>query len=103
MDSLDRMLVNAMRDFDVGMQKAIYYTIFIDVVLLISLGVFIWCCCVYVTSYKRLVDESVKLKKSQKQQAVVASERERLEIKRLKLELGFEEDVYNSLSNKQAH
>ncbi|SES35812.1 hypothetical protein SAMN04487958_1196 [Vreelandella subterranea] len=93
MDSLDRMLVNAMRDFDVGMQKAIYYAIFIDVVLLISLGVFIWCCCVYVVNYKKLVDESVRLKKSQKQQAVILSERERLEVKRLKIELGLIEEV----------
>lgn len=99
MDSFDRMFTSALRDFDAGMQQAIYYAIFIDVVLLISLGVFLWCCCVYVISYKRLVDESVKLKKSQKQQAVVISERERLEVKRLKLELGFEENVYNSLSD----
>lgn len=98
MDSLDRMLVNAMRDFDVGMQKAIYYTIFIDVVLLISLGIFIWCCCVYVVNYKRLVDESVRVKKSEKSFFMKKAERERLEAIKLKYELGMADSI-NEVKN----
>lgn len=93
MESFDRMFASALRDLDAGMQQAIYYAIFIDIVLLISLGIFIWCCCVYVLNYKRLVDESVKLKKSQKQKAIVVAERERLEIKRLNLEFGLVDEI----------
>ncbi|AJY52125.1 MULTISPECIES: hypothetical protein [Halomonadaceae] len=107
MESLDRMLNNALREFDAGMQQAIYYSIFIDIVLLIALGIFTWCCCVYVVNYKRLVDESVRLKKTQKQHAIVKSERERLEVKRLKLELGFNEELnkleINNASNSTPH
>ncbi|BBI48543.1 hypothetical protein HORIV_09640 [Vreelandella olivaria] len=66
MESFDRMFTSALKDFDAGLQQAIYYSIFIDIVLLISLGIFVWCCCVYVINYKRLVDESVRVKKSEK-------------------------------------
>ncbi|WP_030074692.1 hypothetical protein [Halomonas alkaliantarctica] len=93
MDSFDRALTSAWRDFEIGMQQAVYYAIFIDLVLLIALGVFIWCCCVYVLNYKKLVDETIRIKRSEKQYLSARAERERLEAKRLKLELGLIDDI----------
>lgn len=87
------MFASTLRDFDAGLQQAIYYAIFIDVVVLIALGIFIWCCCTYVTNYKRLVDGSVEVNRAQRQYYGARAERERLEAKKLKLELGFSEDL----------
>ena len=53
MESFDRMFVSALRDLDAGLQQAIYYAVFIDILLLVSLVIFIWCCCVYVLNYKK--------------------------------------------------
>lgn len=78
MESFDRMFASALRDLDAGMQQEIYYAIFIDIVLLVSLGVFIWCCCVFVNNYKMLVDKSVRLKKSQKQYTFFKGEKRKV-------------------------
>lgn len=98
MESFDRMFTSALKDFDAGLQQAIYYSIFIDIVLLISLGIFVWCCCVYVINYKRLVDESVRVKKSEKIFFMKKAERERLETIKLKYELGMT-DSFNEVKN----
>lgn len=98
MESFDRVFASALRDLDAGLQQAIYYAVFIDVVLLISLGIFIWCCCVYVLNYKRLVDESVRVKKSEKVFYMKKAERERLETIKLKYELGMA-DSFNEVKN----
>mgnify|MGYP003637683878 CR=1 FL=1 len=82
------MFASTLRNLDAGLQQAIYYAIFIDFVVLVSLGVFIWCCCVYVLNYKRLVGENVRVKRSERQYYGARAEKERLEARRLRLELG---------------
>lgn len=67
MSGFERAWSSAWSDFEAGLQQAIYYAIFIDVVLLIALCIFIWCCCVYVLSYKKYVDEKIRIKRSEQQ------------------------------------
>ena len=99
MNSFDRVLSSAFREFEAGLQQAIYYAIFIDIVLLIALGVFIWCCCVYVLNYKRLVDETIRVKRSEKQYLSASAERERLESKRLKTEFMLSDELDVKFNN----
>lgn len=87
------MFVSALRDLDAGLQQAIYYAVFIDIFLLVSLGIFIWCCCVYVLNYRKLVDESVRVARSKKQYYGARAERERLEARKIKFELGLIEEL----------
>lgn len=100
MSGFERAWSSAWRDFEAGLQQAIYYAIFIDVVLLIALCIFIWCCCVYVLSYKKYVDEKIRIKRSEQQYFMAKAEKERLEVKRIKIELDFNEEVYNALKSK---
>lgn len=101
MEGFDRGFASLLRELEAGLQQAMYYAIFIDLFLLIAIGVFIWCCCIFVISYKKLAEESVRLKKAQKQYVAVKSEHKRLEIKRLKLEYGFSEELENLIKVKR--
>ncbi|AVI62349.1 hypothetical protein [Halomonas sp. GFAJ-1] len=93
MEGFDRGFASILRELEAGLQQAIYYAIFIDLVLLLALGVFIWCCCVYVINYKFFVEEDIIVKRAEKQYFSARAERERLEAKRLKLELGLADDL----------
>lgn len=96
MSGFERAWSSAWRDFEAGLQQAIYYAIFIDVVLLIALFIFIWCCCVYVLNYKKMVDESVRLKKTERQYLLTKKTREEFEIKRLKTEFMLSDELDRS-------
>ncbi|MFI8751777.1 hypothetical protein ACIGG6_17475 [Vreelandella lionensis] len=93
MEGFDRSFSSILRELEAGLQQAMYYAIFIDIFLLTAIGVFIWCCCVYVINYKVFVEENLRVKRAEKQYFSARAERERLEAKRLKLELGLADDV----------
>ena len=102
MSGFERAWSSAWSDFEAGLQQAIYYAIFIDVVLLIALGVFIWCCCVYVLSYRKIVDENLKLKKTERQYLLAKKTREEFEIKRLKTEFMLSDELDGRLSDHES-
>ncbi|WP_213524447.1 hypothetical protein [Nonlabens sp.] len=100
MEHFDSSLMSGWRDFEEGLQQILYYSLFLDVFILLSIGTFVWCCCAYVLSYKKFVDENIRIKRSEQQYFMAKAERERLEAKRIKIELGFNEDVCNALKSK---
>jgi len=101
MSGFERAWSSAWRDFEAGIQQAIYYAIFIDVVLLIALFIFIWCCCVYVLNYKKMVDESVRLKKTERQYLLTKKTREEFEIKRLKTEFMLSDELDKRFNDQE--
>lgn len=97
MEGFDRGFASILRELEAGLQQAIYYAIFIDLFLLTALGVFIWCCCVYVINYKKFVDENLRVKRVEKQYFSARAERERLEAKRLKTEFILSDELESGI------
>lgn len=95
MEGFDRGFASVLRELEAGLQQAMYYAIFIDIFLLTAIGVFIWCCCLYVINYKVFVEEDLRVKRAEKQYFSARAERERLESKKLRIEFGLIDTINN--------
>ncbi|WP_447529792.1 hypothetical protein [Vreelandella sp. TE19] len=95
MQGIDRGFANAWRELESGMQQAMYYALLSDLFMFIAISVFVGCCCVVAVNFKHYVSEISKVKRLEKQYYSARTERERLEAKKLKLELGLVEEINN--------
>lgn len=95
MQGMDRGFANAWGEFEAGIQQAMYYALLIDIFMFIAISVFIGCCCIVAVNFKTYVSESLKIKRMEKQYYSVRAEKEKLEAKKLKIELGLIDDINN--------
>ncbi|MFG6668458.1 hypothetical protein ACGK9R_15320 [Halomonas sp. HNIBRBA4712] len=98
MQGIDRGFANAWRELEAGMQQAMYYALLSDIFMFIAISVFVGCCCVIAVNFKRYVNESSKVKRVEKQYYSIRAERERLEAKKLELELGLVDEINKLVS-----
>ncbi|MFI0474419.1 hypothetical protein ACGLWX_17045 [Halomonas sp. HMF6819] len=93
MQGNDQSFANAWGELEASLQQVLYYALLSDLFMFIAISVFVGCCCVIAVNFKRYVSESSKVKRVEKQYYSIRTERERLEAKKLKLELGLIDDI----------